>query len=175
MPDAPQAKSSEEALVQLLTAEQLKLLHYIAMLLGDPHEAQNVLQETNLVIWRKASDFQAGTNFSAWAHQIAYWQVRAYVRDRHRDRHVFNEKLIDQLASRSVDDSVEAETRVALRHCMKQTSKQNLEMLRKRYEEGLSIISLAEELGKTPSAVKVRLMRIRQALLNCIQQQRASC
>ena len=175
MPDAPKSKSSEEALVQLLTAEQLKLLHYIAMLLGDPHEAQNVLQETNLVIWRKSSEFQAGTNFSAWAHQIAYWQVRAYVRDRHRDRHVFNEKLIDQLASRTVDDSVEAETRVALRHCMKQTSKQNMEMLRKRYEEGLSIISLAEELGKTPSAVKVRLMRIRQALLNCIQQQRASC
>lgn len=76
----------DEAFVQLLTAEQLRLLHYIAKLLGDPNEAQNVLQETNLVLWRKSGEFQAGTNFSAWAHNVAYWQVRAFVRDRQRDR-----------------------------------------------------------------------------------------
>jgi RNA polymerase sigma-70 factor, ECF subfamily len=169
------ADSSDEALVQLLTAEQLKLLRYIAMLLGDPHEAHNVLQETNLVLWRKAHEFRQGTDFSAWAHQIAYWQVRAHVRDRSRDRHVFNEKLIEQLASRTTDDLADVETRIALRHCMKLTSKQNLDMLRKRYEEGLPIAMVAKELGKTPSAVKVRLMRIRQALLTCIQQKRAGC
>lgn len=164
---------SDEVFIQLLTAEQIKLLHYIAMLLGDPHAANNVLQETNLVLWRKAHEFQKGTNFSAWAHQVAYWQVQAYVRDRKRDRHVFSEELIAQLASRKTDDSIEAETRVALRHCLKHTSKANLELLRQRYEEGLTIVSLSKQLGKTQSAVKVRLMRIRQALLKCIQQKLA--
>jgi DNA-directed RNA polymerase specialized sigma24 family protein len=48
-------------------------------------------------------------------------------------------------------------------------SSRNLDMLRKRYEGGQSIATLAETLGKTPSAVKVGLMRIRKSLLECIQ------
>jgi RNA polymerase sigma-70 factor, ECF subfamily len=161
--------SDDERFVQLLTSIQLKLLHYIAMLLGDPNEAANVLQETNLVMWRKSSEFQLGTNFSAWAHQVAYWQVQAYVRDRRRDRHVFDESLIGQLASHEPEVTVEPEVRVALRHCLSQVSPRNLDMLRKRYEGGQSIATLAETLGKSPSAVKVGLMRIRKSLLQCIQ------
>lgn len=163
----------DEAFVQLLTAEQFRLLQYIAMLLGDPHAANNVLQETNLVLWRKSGEFQPGTSFSAWARQVAYWQVQAYVRDRRRDRHVFSEQLIDQLANRDYETIDEAENRIALRHCLKQVSNSNLQLLRQRYEQGLSIASLAQRLGRTQSAVKVGLMRIRRALLKCIEKQLA--
>ena len=164
---------ADEQFVQHLTAIQLKLLNYIAMLLGDPHAAANVLQETNLVLWRKAKEFEPGSNFSAWAHQVAYWQVQAYVRDRGRDRHVFDEALIEQLADRESEADVEIEARVALRHCLSQISPRNLDMLRRRYEAGLSIANLAVQLGKSPSAVKVGLMRIRKTLLECIQKKLA--
>lgn len=167
--DITGSPEDQERFVQLLTSIQLKLLHYIAMLLGDPNEAANVLQETNLVLWRKAEDFKMGTNFSAWAHQVAYWQVQAYVRDRKRDRHVFDEALIGQLANHEPEMTVEPEVRVALRHCLSQVSARNRDMLRQRYEGGQSIATLADRLGKTPSAVKVGLMRVRKALLKCIQ------
>ena len=159
----------DEAFVQLLTGEQLRLLHYIAKLLGNPNEALNVLQETNLVLWRKAADFRPGSNFSAWAHNVAYWQVRAFVRDRQRDRLVFSEELIEQISDRDQRTGTEGEMRIALRHCLSQTSMPNLELLRQRYEAGLSIQSLADRLGKKTSAVKVNLLRIRRALLKCIQ------
>lgn len=171
--DAVGTRQQEEQFVQLLTSVQLRLLHYIAMLLGDPNEAANVLQETNLVLWRKSKEFRPGTNFSAWAHQVAYWQVQAYVRDRRRDRHVFDESLIEQLANHEQEVSVEPEVRVALRHCLSNVSPRNLELLRKRYEGGQSIKKLADQLGKTPSAVKVGLLRIRRALLECIEQKLA--
>jgi RNA polymerase sigma-70 factor (ECF subfamily) len=157
-----------EVFVQLLTAEQLKLLYYIAKLLGDPNEAQNVLQETNLVLWRKAAEFRLGSNFSAWAHNVAYWQVRAFVRDRQRDRHVFSEELIEQLASHE-EHAFDPDMRLALRHCLSQTSVPNMELLRQRYQAGLSIKELADRLGKKTSAVKVSLLRIRRALLKCIE------
>jgi RNA polymerase sigma-70 factor, ECF subfamily len=167
--DPASGRQAGEAFVQLLTAEQLKLLHYIAKLLGNPNEAHNILQETNLVLWRKAAEFRLGTNFSAWAHNVAYWQVRAFVRDRHRDRLVFSEELIEQLTSRDERSGVDADMRVALRHCLSQTSGPNLELLRQRYEAGLSIQALADRQGKKTSAVKVNLLRIRRALLKCIQ------
>jgi len=162
-------ESGDEGFVQLLTAEQFKLLRYIAIWLGDPEAASNVLQDTNLVLWRKSTEFKRGTNFSAWARQIAYWEVRAYVRDERRDRHVFSEEVIEQLAAKTTNESYDAEVRVSLRHCLQQISKANLRLLQKRYEEGLSITALAKQVGKSDSAVKVGLLRLRRALLKCIK------
>ncbi|WP_425397307.1 sigma-70 family RNA polymerase sigma factor [Aeoliella sp.] len=169
-PDSSDLHREKEQFVQLLVGEQLSLINYITMLLADPHAANNVLQETNLVLWRKAKEFQLGTSFSAWAQKVAYWQVQAYVRNRVRDRHVFSKELIDQLANRANDEPDDTAVHVTLRHCLKNTSKTNLDLLRRRYEDGLSIAALAKRTGKSISAVKVRLMRIRQALLQCIEQ-----
>lgn len=160
----------DEGFVQMLTAEQFKLLRYIAILLGDPEAASNVLQNTNLVLWRKASEFQRGSNFSAWARQVAYWEVRAYIRNERRDRHVFSEEVIEQLAEQSIAEPFDGEVRVALRHCLQNISKSNLRLLQKRYEEGTSISALAVEIGKTDTAVRVGLLRLRRALLKCIRQ-----
>lgn len=168
--DSNDSDRAKEAFVQLLVCEQLRLLNYINVLLADPHAANNVLQETNLVLWRKAHEFEPGTSFSAWAKKVACWQVRAYVRDKARDRHVFSKELMDQLANRPDDEHEDAAVHVTLRHCLKNTSKQNLDLLRSRYEEGLSLAALAKRSGKSLSAIKVRLMRVRQALLRCIQQ-----
>jgi RNA polymerase sigma-70 factor (ECF subfamily) len=165
---------ADESFVQLLTAEQFKLKRYIAILLGDPEAASNVLQDTNLVLWRKAAEFKRGTNFSAWARQVAYWEVRAYVRNERRDRHVFSEEVIEQLAEQTADEPFDAEVRVSLRHCLQGISSSNLQLLQKRYAEGLSISALAEECGKTDSAIKVGLMRLRRALLKCIRQRMSS-
>lgn len=162
-------ESRREAFVQLLVSEQTRLLHYITMLLGDIHEAQNVLQESNLVLWRKAQEFELGSNFTAWSRRIAYWQVRAYVRDAHRDRLVFDEALASQLAEVNSEESVGSETRLALRHCVSGLRPAQRRLLKLRYEMGLPIKALSERLQKSQSSVKVGLMRIRQALLRCIE------
>jgi RNA polymerase sigma-70 factor (ECF subfamily) len=162
-------EAPDEEFIRQLTAVQLQLLHYIAKLLGNPDEAQNVLQETNLVLWRKANEFEPGSNFTAWAHQVAYWQVQAYVRDRRRDRHVFDPELVEQLTRPEVQVDATAELRVALRHCLDEISPKSLQLLKKRYEGGISVNELASSLQKKPTAVRVGLLRIRRALLKCIQ------
>ena len=164
---------AREAFVQLLTGEQLNLQYYITRLLRDPHAAQQVLQETNVVLWRKAGEFEPGTNFTAWTRKIAYWQVQSYVRDRKRDRHVFSEELIEQLASHDSMDNRDDEAFVALRHCLQSVSPGNLDILRARYEDSLPIAAIAQRVGKTRDAVKVGLMRLRRSLLHCIQRQLA--
>ncbi|TWT85893.1 RNA polymerase sigma factor [Posidoniimonas polymericola] len=162
----------DEAFIQLLTAEQFRLRRYITVLLGDPDAASNVLQETNVAIWRKSQTFEPGTNFRAWSRKVAYWQVQAYVRDQGRDRLVFTEKLVEQLTNREeAQDPREAEVRLALRHCLASVSKKNRDMLRMRYEDGMPVAKLADSIGKSPSAVKVGLMRIRRALQGCIERQ----
>jgi len=159
--------------VQLLTKVQLGLLRYITALVGNSDAANNILQETNLLLWQKADEFQAGTNFDAWATKVAYWQVKAYVRDRGRDRHVFSEELVAQLAESSepgtdVDLSVQM-----LQRCLEILRRVDRELIALRYGSGFSVRQLSSHLGKSPAAVKGALLRTRRTLRACIERRMA--
>lgn len=166
--------SHHDQFVRLLTSEQIGLHRYLNSLLGDYDAAATVLQEANIVLLNKSSEFELNTNFPTWARKIAYWQALAFLRDRTRDKLVFSEKLVNQLASRPAIHEEESEARLALRHCLNELSENSLELIRHRYNADLSIRLLAQKLGKNQSAVKVSLHRIRRSLLGCIKRQLAS-
>ncbi|MCH9001552.1 MAG: hypothetical protein IIC02_03175, partial [Planctomycetes bacterium] len=75
-----------EQFVRELTANQSRLLAYVLTLLPDYEAAQDVAQNTNVVLWRKADTFREGTQFMTWACQVARLEVLAYFRDQGRDR-----------------------------------------------------------------------------------------
>jgi RNA polymerase sigma-70 factor (ECF subfamily) len=52
-----------EEFIRWLTGHQSGLFSYLVALLGDVHEARNVLQETNLVLWRRSANFAEGDRF----------------------------------------------------------------------------------------------------------------
>lgn len=164
-PDRP----SPEHFVQMLTKAQLGLMRYITALVGDPHAANNILQETNLLLWRKADEFEKGTNFDAWATKVAYWQVKAYLRDSNRDRHVFSDELIAQLAECPESETDFDRTIQTLRSCLEMLRSVDRELVALRYGRGFSVSQLSTELGKTPAAVKGALLRTRRALRTCIE------
>jgi len=154
--------------VQLLTGEQARLFGYLVTLLGDVHEANNVLQQTNLVLWEKASEFEIGSSFTAWSRKIAYFQTLAFLRDSKRDKHVFSEKLMGQLSTLPNEEPPD-ERRLALRHCLSRLPENQRQLLRERYgAEYKSIAKLATQRGATESAIKMALLRARQALKLCI-------
>ena len=67
----------KENFVRLLIEAQGSLYAFILTLLANADTAKDVLQETNLVLWRKNEEFEAGTHFFAWARRIAEFQVMA--------------------------------------------------------------------------------------------------
>jgi len=94
------SEEREEQIVQQIATCQDRLFAYILTLVPHRDVARDVLQETNLVLWRRREEFAAGTSFAAWASKIAFFQVFAYRRDKGRDRHVFlSEELMAQLAN----------------------------------------------------------------------------
>lgn len=154
--------------VQLLAAHQTAMFAYAAKLLGDPHEANNVVQESNLAIWQKANEFEPGTEFGAWASRIVYYQVLANLRDRKRQRLVFDEELVTKLADLRTPKDVD-ERRVALRSCLQELRNDQRELIRRRYFQSQSVKTMASEVGKSPGAVRKSLMRIRLVLLQCME------
>ena len=62
---------NREPFVRRLTECQSRLYAYVLALPADPTSANEVLGETNVTLWRKAAEFQEGSNFGAWAVRVA--------------------------------------------------------------------------------------------------------
>jgi RNA polymerase sigma-70 factor, ECF subfamily len=159
-----------ERFVQRLGVHQDRLYAYILMLLPNREAAADVLQETNLVLWQKAAEFDEKRDFGAWACRIAYFQVLAWWRDRNRDRLVFDQRLLDELAADAESLSSELGDHVrALQLCMIRLSDRERELLKHRYHLGLSIKEIACKFGQSPNAIAMALSRTRHELLLCIE------
>ncbi|QDT88660.1 sigma-70 family RNA polymerase sigma factor [Gimesia algae] len=164
-----------EQFVQLLTAHQSKLYAYIRSLLPDSQAVQDVLQETNLVLWRRSEEFEAGSNFVAWACKVAYFQVLAYYRDHKRDSMVFNVELVEMLAKQNEEKLAGAQDlQRVLTRCVSKLPEQSRNLIQLRYASGGSVQSIAEAQGRSVGAVSQTLYRIRQLLQECVQKTLAS-
>lgn len=174
--DRPQAMQRDtEEFIELLTGAQSAVFGYILSLCHDHARAQDVLQETNVTIWRKAEDYEPGTNFTAWACRIAYFHVLNQRRKLSREQLVFDEEVFDYLAERQEQRSEGADARLrALRHCVEGLPPKQRQLIERRYEPGASVKAMAEEDRSTEGAVSQALFRIRAALQRCIERRVAA-
>ena len=158
--------------VQLFTHHQRRLFLYILSQIHNPVEAEEVLQETNVVIWSKSARFQQGTNFLAWVSQIANFEVLKHRARKRREKLVFSDEFLETVAQTTLERSDELESRrAALADCLTKLRPKDRELIEKRYAPGERGKHLAENLGRPANSVYQSLGRIRRALLECIEQQ----
>ncbi len=159
-----------EKFVCLLTENQNPIYAYILTLITDRARARDLLQETNLTLWKKAEDFEEGTNFLAWACRVAYFHVLAFRRKMARDRLVFDDEVLDYLAERQ-DERIDAvsDRQLALRRCLQKLPKKQQELVKARYEPGGSVKVIAADMNRSVGSISQTLYRIRHALMTCIE------
>ena len=87
-----------QQLMLLLTQHQRRIFAYLYTLVPDRHDAEDLLQETNLIICEKFAEFEPGTDFVAWACQIAWWQIRAARQKFARSKVIFDDTLLAEVA-----------------------------------------------------------------------------
>ncbi|RMG02973.1 MAG: sigma-70 family RNA polymerase sigma factor [Planctomycetota bacterium] len=143
---------------------------FLVSLLVDPDDAEVVMQETSMAMWRKFDQFQEGTSFRKWAFQIARFEAMNYRRKKARDRHVFNDELLATLAREAEEQAAEfEEERRALSHCIAKLREQDREVLEAAYGSEQTLAEYAAKLGKTPNAVRKHLARVRATLFSCVR------
>lgn len=153
-----------------ITACQSRLYAYILTLTGDREQARDVLQECNLVMWSKADQYEAGTNFIAWAFQIARYQVMAARQKTARDKLVFDDEILEGMVDIFDDDDAFDERQAALGQCIEEIAPNHRNLLKIRYTDGLSVKEIASRVDKSANAVAKVLHRTRMALMDCIEQ-----
>lgn len=160
-----------ESFIELLTGAQSAVFGYAMSICHDPSLAKDILQETNLTLWRKAEDFEEGTNFTAWACRTAYFHVLNHRRKQSREQLVFDEDVFDYLAERQESRSQQTDERLeALRTCIGALPAQQRDLIDRRYLPGATVQAIAKDDGKSEGAISQALFRIRTALQKCVQQ-----
>ena len=140
--------------VQLFTHHQRRLFLYILSQVHNPVDAEEILQETNVVIWSKCSKFQPGTNFLAWVSQIANFEVMKYRTRKRRENLVFSDEFLETVAQASLERSEELETRrAALADCLNKLRLKDRELIQQRYAPGERGTHLAEQIGRPANSV----------------------
>lgn len=154
------------------TRSQRPLYLYILSLVPHPLDAEEILQETNLIIWKKQDQFQPGSNFHAWASRIAYFEVMKYREKQGRNRLQFSQEFVKQVSA-EMDQSNELwePKRQALMTCLQKLRDKDREIIQLRYAPGNNGKDIAEMLGRPVNSVYQSLGRIRQTLLECIRRQ----
>lgn len=162
--------ANDAQFLTLVTGAQRMLHAFILRLVPCLSDADDILQETNLVLWSKQSEYAPGTDFRAWAFRISRFQVMAFRKRQSIDRLVFGDELIDRLArcGRRRGESID-EKRVLLIDCLQRLKDRQRRLLDEHYGERLSGREIAEKSGKNVDAVFQALHRARESLLRCIQ------
>lgn len=158
--------------VRMLSQLQPALYAYILSLHPNRADAEDILQETNVTIWKKLPSYETGTNFRGWVFRIAYYQTLAERKrlSRRPEFHPFDEQLLNILAE-------EAEIRLgsyderasALKQCLPLLRTEDTRILKRHYIDGTAIKDIAAELGRSAVALRGSLLRIRKTLKTCIQ------
>jgi RNA polymerase sigma-70 factor (ECF subfamily) len=167
---APQPPHDDrKRLVALLTAHQRQVFSYIYTLVPNVNDAEDMLQETNMVICDKFHEFTPGTDFLAWACRIAWWQIR-YAQQKYARSKVFtDDKVMEAVATTTAEIAGELDARQeALRTCLQRLSDRDRRTVLSRYEPGGGVPHAAQESGRTVQATYKALSRIRSVLFACV-------
>lgn len=165
--------SREQEFLSLFSSCQRRLHAYILALVIDPNAAADILQETNIVLWQKFGQFKSGTNFLAWAREIARISVLRY-RQKSKTRLLpvdpgrLEEMAIELSERTKAKSSAEND---ALEECLKKLKPKDHKLILDRYSSGNAVAHIAEQLDRTANSVAQSLCRIRRMLIDCTQRE----
>lgn len=158
--------SSVENVQRLFLENQAGLYGYVLSIVRDFSLAQDIVQDTFLVVTRKAAQFDPKTNFVAWVYTIARYEALAAMR--RLARPALAEETLQLLFAQQEPGTPE-HLIATVRSCMQKLTPNVQRMLSLRYEDALKPAEIARLLGWTSNAVSVAICRARIELRKCVK------
>lgn len=168
----PQQDAGERlnGFMELFLPQQRRLYQFIVSLLANTSDADDVFQETSLAIWNVFDQFQPGTDFYAWARQVAYNRILNRWRQQKRGVRYLDPDVLELVATQAgVSDDVAEIPLAALTDCIQKLNPADRHLIRRSYTDDASGRQLADELDRPLNSIYKSLGRIRRSLLDCIE------
>lgn len=165
-------EDKSEQFITLLAEHERALTKYVLALIPKSIDAEDILQESKLVMWRHFEQYEVGTNFKAWARQIIFNRILAFRKKKGKEteRYVFTDAFYETLNNDIIEHHDRREKEIKkLKVCISRLQGVHQNMIAMRYNESMSMETLADKIGRTVGATYRSLSRIRASLKKCIQ------
>ncbi len=164
------SKSVDRDFGRLLMEYRGRIYSFIRSLVVHRADAEDLLQETASVLWQKFDEFQPGSNFIAWALQVARYEVLKLRHRQRRDVLQFSETFIDLVAADTTKESARlGDLQELLSQCMDRLPPADRDLFELRYQSDVPVKSLAAQLGRPVSTIYNAINRIRRTLVECVR------
>lgn len=155
--------------VERFLREQQKIYGYIVTLVPSRADAEEIFQETSILLWEKWDEFDESRDLMPWACGIAHNVLRNHLRKKRPQSLQLDEPYLERIAAARLTMEPEIGARhQALSECMKKLPAAQRTLVEDCYGGTQSMQNLAGQLGLSPNAIYLKLRRIRAVLLECI-------
>jgi RNA polymerase sigma-70 factor (ECF subfamily) len=172
-----------EEFVRLFLSQERAIKGFILTLVPMLHVAEDLAQQTCIVMLRKFDDFKPtgdpAVEFRRWACAVAHNEVRNYRRKAGRDQLVFSGELVEALAESHEEQLEEgvaedsAARMAVLERCLAKLNEFDRQLLAMRYHRGLRGAQIAESVGRSIESIYKRIARSKERLRECVALHRA--
>lgn len=160
-----------EEFMRLFISAEPKLRAYAFACGLSREQADDLVQEEALVLWRRYDSYDRSRPFLPWALGIAHHLIQKGRQVSHPSP-LLSPEVAGQLAETCSQMEGEIDHRqIALRRCVQRLPGHLRSVLALRYGEQRSLAEVAKKLGRGLSATNMALHRIRQLLLACVQRE----
>jgi RNA polymerase sigma-70 factor, ECF subfamily len=163
-------KSFSVEFLRLFVVHQKSIYTYILALVHNPSEAEDIMQDVVTLMWERFGEFKSGTNFGAWGITVARYKVLEYHHRKKSEYAFFSDRLFERLSHISAEkiNKIEDQTK-ALQQCLLKLQETDRELIQNRYEKGLSIKQIAEDMQRSVTGMYKVMGRIHRALIRCVR------
>jgi RNA polymerase sigma-70 factor, ECF subfamily len=163
------AKQVEE-LAAHWTGAQRTVAAFVRTLVTNFHESEEVLQRVAVTLVRKYEQYDPGRSFVAWAIGVARLEALAFLRQRGKDRLVFDDALLAGIAEsheRAAQDA--APVPQFLDQCVEELDGRARRAIQLRYGGDLRTAQIAGEMKISDGSARMLLSRARALLRKCLE------
>ena len=162
--------------IQLVINHQSSLYAFIQSLVPGDSSVDDILQETNITLCAKETNFEKGSNFRAFAYSVARFKVLSHLRDKKRHQWLLADSdLCEELMENMMQTPAsQAPAQDHLRRCLNKLTDHQRQLMGKRYREGYTLRELSKINKRTEGSLQQLFHRLRNLLRDCIEKSMAT-
>ena len=155
--------------LRLLLKSEREILRYVLAIVPNLADAQEIVQETAVALWKQINLYDPDRPFTAWACRFAANKAKEHLRKSSRWKSFLDESVASMLLARREELASQLDRRAEpLRDCVSELPTDNRVLVEQYYFEQTPIDDIASDVGRSADALYKSLQRLRTALMDCV-------
>jgi RNA polymerase sigma-70 factor (ECF subfamily) len=161
---------NDDEFIRQFTRSQTDLRRFIVGMAPTRADADDVLQEVNLALWKKRHLYDPSQDFRRWAFGFALLEIRSFRSRATKGKLWYCDTALDSLAvAWPAEATFDEHCREALANCLKKLGGVEHQVVTAYYAKQATAKELADRTGKPLSTVYKTLTRARESLRLCVK------